>query len=120
MFAAHHTPATNAPWALQAKGDKNRRQLTFSLYLNEEWEERDGGKLRVYLPRNCSKAVDGGECVQGGNGGRTTTEELEEYMDVTPQGGTCAIFLSADFPHEVLPSKADRRSLTGWFLRRDT
>jgi len=105
---------------LQAKGDTDRRQLTFSLYLNDKWEESDGGKLRVYLPRNSRKAnSDGCECASGGNCGETAIEGLEEYMDVTPQGGTCAIFLSAEFPHEVLDSKADRLSLTGWFLRRD-
>ncbi|EKX42657.1 hypothetical protein GUITHDRAFT_111335 [Guillardia theta CCMP2712] len=45
--------------------------------------------------------------------------ELEEAMEVVPVGGTLVLFLSEWFPHEVLLSKKQRRSLTGWFLRRD-
>ncbi|HCH78783.1 MAG TPA: 2OG-Fe(II) oxygenase, partial [Pseudomonas sp.] len=32
--------------------------------------------------------------------------------------GNLVVFLSGDFPHEVLVTQADRLSLTGWFRRR--
>jgi len=34
---------------------------------------------------------------------------------ITPSLGTIVVFLSEEFPHEVLPAKSDRYSITGWF-----
>ena len=34
---------------------------------------------------------------------------------VTPSFGTIVVFLSEEFPHEVLPAKRDRYSIAGWF-----
>ncbi|WP_338057695.1 2OG-Fe(II) oxygenase [Shewanella japonica] len=34
---------------------------------------------------------------------------------VTPSLGTIVVFLSEEFPHEVLPAKLDRYSIAGWF-----
>jgi SM-20-related protein len=34
---------------------------------------------------------------------------------VIPSLGTIVVFLSEEFPHEVLPSKSDRYSIAGWF-----
>ncbi|MNO86554.1 hypothetical protein D3C76_779550 [compost metagenome] len=73
--------------------DDDRRTVSAVLYLNEDWQPGQGGALRMYLN-------DGEEC------------------DVPPLGGTLVIFLSADFPHEVLPATRERLSLTGWFRRR--
>lgn len=75
--------------------DNNRRQLTVTLYLNEHWQDTDGGTLRVFLDDD---------------GART--------LDVKPEGGTLVAFLSARFAHEVLPCTRERFSLTGWFRRR--
>ncbi|WP_283150951.1 2OG-Fe(II) oxygenase [Silvimonas soli] len=72
------------------------RVVTFVLYLNEDWQDSDGGQLRIYLD-----SQDHG-CTQ----------------DVTPHGGTLVLFLSDRFEHEVLPATRERRSLTGWFRRR--
>src|SRR5690606_6756337 len=77
--------------------DAAYRRLSLILYLNDaDWSADDGGALRLYLP--------------GQNGERT--------LDVLPEGGTLVAFLSHDIPHEVLPAKRDRYSLTGWFRTR--
>lgn len=72
--------------------DDDARVLSSVLYLNQGWDARDGGHLRLYLP--------------GGD------------VDVVPQGGTLALFLSAEIEHEVLPATRERLSIAGWFRRR--
>jgi SM-20-related protein len=42
-------------------------------------------------------------------------EHTEDTVVVTPLMGTIAIFLSEEFPHEVLPATRDRFSIAGWF-----
>ncbi len=76
--------------------DDDRRTVTAILYLNEAWQEEQGGQLRFYP-----------------NG-----ESMEEYMDVLPEAGTLVTFLSHDYWHEVLPGSRERMSITGWFKRR--
>ena len=73
-----------------------QRTVTCILYLNEIWGEADGGQLRLYLEPD-------------GEG---------SFVDILPQGGMLVTFLSADFYHEVLPSKRERVSITGWFKVR--
>jgi SM-20-related protein len=36
-------------------------------------------------------------------------------IKVLPSFGTIVVFLSEEFPHEVLPAKRDRYSIAGWF-----
>ncbi len=75
-----------------------RRVLSCVLYLNVDWAPADGGQLRIYTdPANPG-------C----------------YQEILPLGGTLVTFLSARFEHEVLPSRRERLSLTGWFRRRDS
>ncbi|MGA7801103.1 MAG: 2OG-Fe(II) oxygenase [Gammaproteobacteria bacterium] len=76
--------------------DARQRLVSCILYLNEDWADRDGGQLRLYL---------------GENGG-------EPHLDILPQGGTLVVFLSERFHHEVLPAGRDRLSITGWFKTR--
>ncbi|MDD5472241.1 MAG: 2OG-Fe(II) oxygenase, partial [Sideroxydans sp.] len=73
------------------QGKKNRI-LTTVLYLNKDWQPEYGGELVVYDPS--------GE---------------QELLRLQPTFGTMIIFLSESFPHEVLPSRATRRSIAGWF-----
>ena len=73
-----------------------RRRLSSILYLNSNWQAEDGGELRLYLER---KPVSG-------------------HVDIKPEGATLVLFLSDRFPHEVLPAKRERLSLTGWFTTR--
>lgn len=73
--------------------DDDRRTVSAVLYLNEGWLPGHGGALRMYL-------ADGAE------------------RDLPPLGGSLVLFLSGNFPHEVLPANRERLSLTGWFRRR--
>ena len=42
-----------------------------------------------------------------------------EIVRVLPEFATLVVFLSEDFPHEVLPATRDRYSVTGWFRLND-
>ena len=77
------------------KGQSNR-VLTTVLYLNPEWQAEDGGQLLIYAP------------------GSDTVIET-----VNPNFGTFVIFLSEQFPHEVVKSARDRYSIAGWFRLQD-
>lgn len=74
--------------------DDDRRALTVILYLNENWRVEDGGLLRFW------------------------PEPEAAPLDILPACGTLVAFLSDRFWHEVLPSRRQRLSLTGWFRRR--
>lgn len=74
------------------------RVVTVILYLNDSWSKEDEGALRMYFPQE-----DGTEHVQ----------------DVLPLGGRLVVFLSGEIPHEVLPTKKERISITGWLRNID-
>ena len=74
--------------------NQDTRVLTTITYLNENWQDEDGGELCVYVAEN-------------------------KTITVKPETGTLVCFLSAEYEHEVLPAKRERASLTGWFRRRD-
>ena len=95
-FEGHY--ATYPPGAAYGKHldrfrEDNRRVISLVLYLNVGWSEEDGGHLRLYPPGGAS-------------------------VRVVPRGGTLLCFLSERLPHEVLPARRTRLSLTGWFQRR--
>lgn len=73
------------------KGQTNR-VLSTVLYLNPRWQHTDGGELIMY-----------------------SENDEEPLLRVLPAWGKMVIFLSEYFPHEVLPAKKRRFSLTGWF-----
>ncbi|WP_331353135.1 2OG-Fe(II) oxygenase [Cellvibrio sp. UBA7671] len=68
------------------------RKLSTVLYLNPDWDLMAGGELVLY--------DEAGE---------------NELIRLAPQCGRLVIFLSEDFPHEVLPAKQFRQSIAGWF-----
>jgi SM-20-related protein len=73
------------------KGQANR-VLSVVAYLNPNWQIGDGGELVLYK------------------------NEFDTLgLKVIPALGTLAIFLSEEFPHEVLPTKRDRYSIAGWY-----
>lgn len=74
------------------------RLVTVIIYLNDSWEQEDEGMLRMYLPKE-----DGSE----------------EILDIMPKGGRMVVFLSGEIPHEVLPTKKERISITGWLRNID-
>lgn len=76
--------------------DAAHRILSCITYLNEGWEAKDGGALRLYL---------------GG-------EPTGACADIAPRAGTFVVFFSERLYHEVLPAARERCSITGWFTRR--
>jgi SM-20-related protein len=70
-------------------GEANRI-LTLVAYLNLDWKEEDGGELIIYSGDNV-------------------------FAMVPPEFATLVVFLSEEFPHEVLPARRDRYSVAGWF-----
>lgn len=59
--------------------------------MNESWSEQDAGELVVY-------DLDDNKLAQ-----------------ISPKSGRLLVFFSEQFPHEVLPTNADRYSIAGWF-----
>lgn len=73
----------------------NARVLSAVFYLNDAWQQAEGGALRLYL--------DGGL----------------SHRDIYPCAGTLLLFLSAQFEHEVLPATRSRSSIACWMRQRD-
>jgi SM-20-related protein len=73
----------------QFRQDDHRR-LSIICYLNQDWNEEQGGQLRMHLK-------DG-------------------PLDILPVGGRLVCFRSDLIEHEVLPATRERLSLTGWIL----
>lgn len=72
--------------------ETNNRIFSVILYLNPNWQESDGGQLRIY--------------------------NEEGYTDINPEMGRLVCFRSDIVEHEVLATQRTRFSITGW-LRRD-
>lgn len=72
------------------KGNESRK-LTTVFYMNEHWSEEDAGELAMYELNDTHLAT------------------------LAPLSGRLLVFLSERFPHEVLPTKAERVSIAGWF-----
>ncbi len=73
------------------KGEANR-VLSIVIYLNPGWINTDGGELVLYQ-----------------------NDQDKTGIKVVPLMGTLVVFLSEQFPHEVLPASRDRYSIAGWF-----
>lgn len=73
--------------------DDDARAVSCVFYLNDDWQDEQGGQLRIWL-------------------------DDDQTREVAPQGGTLVCFLSDRFPHEVLPATRERWSITGWMRRR--
>lgn len=73
------------------------RLISCLLYLNFDWQETDGGQLRIY----------------------EQSESEETFQDIIPMAGTFACFRSEMIFHEVLPAAKERFSLTGWLRKED-
>jgi len=75
-------------------GQRNRL-LSTVVYLHEEWAQADGGELLLYRAGNPSAIAT-----------------------IRPKPGLMVLFLSEEFPHEVLAAKKPRHSIAGWFRGR--
>jgi SM-20-related protein len=73
----------------QFKKDDHRK-LSVIFYLNENWNEEEGGQLRIY--------------------------QQQKQIDILPLAGRLVCFRSDQLEHEVLPATRPRLSLTGWIL----
>ncbi len=62
------------------------------MYLNAQWELKDGGELCIY--------------------------HTDHTQTIAPLNGTCVFFKSSELEHEVLITNKPRLSITGW-LRTD-
>jgi len=93
---AHYAPGAFYKKHMDAFKGQSNRVLTTVLYLNPEWQADDGGQLVIYAP-----------------------ESDDIITTVIPNFGTFVIFLSEQFPHEVVKAQRDRYSITGWFRLHD-
>jgi len=75
-------------------GRKNRL-LSTVVYLHDEWAPTDGGELILYRAGSPSAIAR-----------------------IVPRPGLMVLFLSGEFPHEVLPASKPRHSIAGWFSGR--
>ncbi len=89
---AHYAPGAFYQRHVDAFTGQSNRVLTSLLYLNPDWKADDGGELLIYDPE---------------------TEEVIEQ--ILPEYGKFIVFLSTQFPHQVLKAKRDRYSISGWF-----
>ena len=64
------------------------RQYSMVMYLNSDWQEIDGGELRIY--------------------------ESDSTQNIAPVNGKSVFFKSSELEHEVMPTTANRMSITGW------
>lgn len=93
---SHYAPGQFYGRHVDAFKGQSNRIVSSVFYLNPDWSEQDEGQLLIYQP--------------------DSQVQLEVVM---PQIGTLVLFLSEQFPHEVMPALRDRYSIAGWF-RTDT
>jgi SM-20-related protein len=74
----------------QFKNDNNRKYSLIN-YLNENWEEENGGKLKLYQENGV--------------------------QEVSPNAQTAVFFKSDEMVHEVMVANRSRMSITGWLKR---
>lgn len=68
------------------------RKVSSVLYLNPDWDLTAGGELVLYDEAGGA-----------------------ELFRLAPECGRLVLFLSEEFPHEVLPARRQRQSIAGWF-----
>ncbi|MDH4395868.1 MAG: 2OG-Fe(II) oxygenase [Limnobacter sp.] len=90
---AHYAPGAFYKKHVDAFKGQANRMLSVVAYLNPNWQAENGGQLVIYSEHDDHK----------------------EVARVSPNEGTVVVFLSEEFPHEVLPAKADRYSIAGWY-----
>jgi SM-20-related protein len=73
--------------------NNDARVVSAVFYLNDAWQEAQGGALRLHLADHS-------------------------HRDIYPHAGTLLLFLSAQFEHEVLPATRNRMSIACWMRQR--
>jgi len=93
---ARYAPGAGYKKHIDQHRGTDHRKVSIVLYLNDGWDPADGGELCLYDPYNPDA----------------------EIARFPPLDARLAVFVSGVMPHEVLPARAVRWSLTGW-LRTD-
>lgn len=88
---AHYVPGAYYEKHRDAFKGQSNRVVSCVTYLNSEWRDSWGGELVIY------------------------SDDGNTLIKVLPERGTVVLFLSEEFPHEVLPATKDRYSIAGWF-----
>nr|WP_221307413.1 2OG-Fe(II) oxygenase [Rhabdobacter roseus] len=68
--------------------NNDSRQYSMVHYLNTDWQEADGGELRIHHEAST--------------------------QDIAPRNGQSVFFKSSELEHEVVLTHAPRMSITGW------
>ncbi len=89
---AHYPPGAFYLKHVDRFSDSDERVLSCTLYLNQGWEEENGGQLRLYVD--------------------------DRQVEIIPGAGVFVIFKSDNIVHEVALAERERFSVTGWFRRR--
>ena len=71
----------------QFKSNKSRA-FSMIMYLNDNWQQEDGGELCIY--------------------------HADHQQIISPINGKCVFFKSSELEHEVLITQQPRLSITGW------
>lgn len=92
---AHYEPGSFYRRHLDRHHNSDARRVTTVCYLDNDWQHDQGGELLIYESLDTDMPV----------------------QRVLPQSGTLVLFMSGDFPHEVLPATRTRHSIAGWLRR---
>jgi SM-20-related protein len=92
---ARYDPGTRYERHVDSFHGADNRIVSLVAYLNDDWRPTDGGDLVLYMP-----------------------DAVRELVRVVPRAGTVAVFLSEEWPHEVLATRRDRTSIAAWLSRR--
>ncbi len=88
---AHYPAGTFYRRHIDQFRERNNRMISVIIYLNELWNEGDGGELIIY-------------------------RDNEVHQKVQPLANRCVMFRSDCVEHEVSLTQISRYSLTGWLL----
>lgn len=98
---AHYMPGAHYALHKDAFSGQANRVLSLVCYLNPCWQPEWGGELLLYPSSQQTP--------------QTEAEAGDVLLRVLPEPGTIVLFLSEEFPHQVLPASHDRFSIAGWF-----
>lgn len=94
MHYAWYPPGAGYARHIDQPGGSGQRRISLALYLNRCWGAHDGGELKIVDDLGCERLIE-------------------------PTAGRLAVFLTTGREHEVMPTRRDRLSLTGWFRGRE-
>jgi len=96
-------------------GFRTRRVVSFLLYLNSFWDAAaDGGELRIF-PVSTSGVNSPAPASRSETLASVSASAAEHFEDISPEGGTLVLFLSAEVEHAVCVTRRERQCVVGWF-----